>query len=377
MDPLSVAASVVGLLLAGGKMAGLLSKMTSLTDAPALARAVLTEMSDISAALRHTQDFLRGAIAVPAERRQYILLEHLVATLTGCVTTYSELEPIVDSLRIGASDMGAFDRVKWSVKENEIRDIVQRLQNHKSSLNLMLTILQCSSSHEIQQSVTRLCGLVEQAVRSNGDLSMRLSRLEGNHTLSSGASNVVPIYDDDGNDSATIRPVTTTNGNQPDIVDESAITTFAFDSTLKKSRVYSRVNFIRSDSHSESSLVSSDCKTAAISIFSSRSLSEVSNLSVYSLPICLGDINNRNWYIEIEIRVKLYKMVHIKITPNTTCLDLKQKVYDKGGWPPDQQFLVFSSKKIPDNAILMDIGIRDGSLVHEILRCAWRGIDGG
>ena len=49
---------------------------------------------------------------VPAGRRQHVLLEHLVASLTGCVTTYSELEAIVDSLKIGPSDMGLFDRVR-------------------------------------------------------------------------------------------------------------------------------------------------------------------------------------------------------------------------------------------------------------------------
>ena len=70
-----------------------------------------------------------------------ILLEHVAATLIGCVTTYSELEVIIDSVRID-SKMGIFDRIKWTNKEKKICDIIQRIQNHKSSLTLMLMILQ-------------------------------------------------------------------------------------------------------------------------------------------------------------------------------------------------------------------------------------------
>ena len=140
MDPLSVAASVAGLILAAGKMTSLLTKMTALSDAPNSAQAVLTEMVDMSAALGQIRTVLDGASNIPVEGRRFILLEHVVATLTGCVTTYSELEGIIDSVQIDG--MNTFDRVRWSEKETSVQDIVRRMQNQKSSLILMLSILQ-------------------------------------------------------------------------------------------------------------------------------------------------------------------------------------------------------------------------------------------
>lgn len=65
----------------------------------------------------------------------------MAVTLTGCVITSSELEVIVNGVRVDP-EMGFFDRVKWSIKEHQIKDIVQRIQNHKSSLTLILNILQ-------------------------------------------------------------------------------------------------------------------------------------------------------------------------------------------------------------------------------------------
>jgi hypothetical protein len=140
-DPLSVAASVVGLLTAAGKMAQLLKGLTDLVDAPGSATAVMTEMNTMTGALQHLSDYLNGALSVPAGREQLVLLEHEAATLVGCVATYSELEAIIDSVH-GGAEMGVVDCIKWTLKETEIRDIIQRIQNHKSSLTLMLSILQ-------------------------------------------------------------------------------------------------------------------------------------------------------------------------------------------------------------------------------------------
>ena len=83
MDPLSVAASVIALLGAGGKIVSLLSKVTIIADAPALATDTLMGVTDISTALRRIGDFVNGAIKVPAERQKYIQLDYLLTTLTG------------------------------------------------------------------------------------------------------------------------------------------------------------------------------------------------------------------------------------------------------------------------------------------------------
>lgn len=305
MDPLSVTASVIALLGAGGKIISLLSQVAAIADAPALAIVTLAEMTDISTALRHIQDFVDGAVQVPVERQQHILLEHLVATLTGCLITYSELDAITDSLDIGSSSMSVFDRVKWTLKEASINTLVQRLQNHKSSLNLMLSILQSTSIIEIQQTVTKLHGLVEQLLSGDNDLHRRLSGLEGAATLPSSASNIETILhdstdDNDDDDNATIRPVIAANRNTVENVEKSTIISFTFDSALANSRVYSRFKYLHSNTHSETSLASSTRRTMAISIFSAISLAEISNISVYSLPISIQEVRNLNWHTGVQ-----------------------------------------------------------------------------
>ena len=142
MDPLSVAASVVGLLGAAGKITSVLHGfVTKIKDAPSLARTVVIEVADITAALGQLQAYVLGTASANPARSNLILLEQVLVTLSGCVATYSELEAAVDSLNISI-DMGIFDRAVWTLKEPGLVAIVQRLQNHKSSLTLMLTILQ-------------------------------------------------------------------------------------------------------------------------------------------------------------------------------------------------------------------------------------------
>lgn len=61
MDPLSVAASVVGLLGVTGKITKVLAHITgSLADAPALCKSTLVELGDLSGALRQLNTFSHG-----------------------------------------------------------------------------------------------------------------------------------------------------------------------------------------------------------------------------------------------------------------------------------------------------------------------------
>lgn len=64
MDPISAAASMIGLVEAANKVSSLLFKfIRSVKEAPKLASTVLQEVSDISACLRKLQTFLKGAEA--------------------------------------------------------------------------------------------------------------------------------------------------------------------------------------------------------------------------------------------------------------------------------------------------------------------------
>ena len=130
MEPLSVAASVAGLPAAGNKVASLLA--TKCKDSPALAESINEEVAGISDMLKSLQDFISGRKRAAAERENQILLDQLLATLTGCVMTFSDLQRFLTGSNI-SKDMGTSDRINI---------LVQRLHSYRSSLTLMSTIMQ-------------------------------------------------------------------------------------------------------------------------------------------------------------------------------------------------------------------------------------------
>ena len=77
-------------------------------------------------------------------RGERIYLDDLVATLTGCVCVFSELDGALESL--GAQDdivgrnLNVWDKTKWAVKEESIEKSLRNLQMNKSSLQWMLSI---------------------------------------------------------------------------------------------------------------------------------------------------------------------------------------------------------------------------------------------
>lgn len=140
MDPLSIAAGVVGVMTAAAKISSLLTNfMRQSKAAPRQAAIVLTEVTETSGILSHLQSFLLGTETAGQSRTCFLQVDHVVAIITGCVSTFSELEKMLDDLRTESMDI--LDRIKWARKESAIMAIVARLQTHKASLSLMLNIL--------------------------------------------------------------------------------------------------------------------------------------------------------------------------------------------------------------------------------------------
>ncbi|KAI9713740.1 MAG: hypothetical protein M1812_006578 [Candelaria pacifica] len=291
MDPLSIAAGVVGLITAATQVSKLLTTITKLTKAaPKLAQITLTEVNDIKAILTHLQAFLLGTATASRDRASLILVEQVIVTLTGCVTTFSELDEILNDLTTDGA-MSSLDRVKWAMKESSIAAIVQRLQTHKASITLMLTILDCRSNDEAQQSMNRLCNLFEQFLQTNEDMSKRLRTLEaGPKAQENTIKSSVHDDEDDSEEASTITPVASSQENSQD-VPRSAYG-FAFDEDLQNSKVYKRTLY----SNSGESLVSSAARTTASSVLSGLSLADVSVVSVYALPVYANEISNRQFY---------------------------------------------------------------------------------
>lgn len=141
MDPLSISISIIGLCCAAVQVNGLLKNfIDSSKDAPATARHTLSEVSAIYVCLNRLEAFLSGRQESAKSRRSLVMLEQVIIIFTDCVSIFSELEQLLDSIKTDGP-MHIIDRVKWAMKEKTILKLVNRLQTSKASLGLILTIL--------------------------------------------------------------------------------------------------------------------------------------------------------------------------------------------------------------------------------------------
>lgn len=146
MDPISITASFVGILGAAAKLCALLTKIvTDVNGAPKAAERVLMEVFDITTCLAQLQEYLLIPRAGSRSRKALIMVREVQATLANTVIVFSQLEQIVDSMKLDRP-MGTTVRLEWALKENGINKLLYRLQSSKTSLNLILTTLSWSAS---------------------------------------------------------------------------------------------------------------------------------------------------------------------------------------------------------------------------------------
>ena len=146
-DPLSIAAGCIGISTAAAQISSMLIKVTKdVKNAPEQARLMLAEVSDVSGILSQLQSFLLRSSAVTSLGVESLQVEQVVTIVSGCVVTFSELQHTLDNLN--SEDMTIIDRLKWSRKETLMVSLIKRLQTHKASLSLMLTILNWYTLHD-------------------------------------------------------------------------------------------------------------------------------------------------------------------------------------------------------------------------------------
>lgn len=140
MDPLSITASVVGLLAAAGKMTTIIrSAISAWREPPIVLLEADMEVGDFGRVLSTLRRYLVQVDEITPERRPLIALDDLIATFTDAVLTFSGLERVITEYQNTSVSIQPF---VWAKCRESTAWHVRALQRQKSSLSLMLSIIQ-------------------------------------------------------------------------------------------------------------------------------------------------------------------------------------------------------------------------------------------
>ena len=136
-DPLSVSASVVGLIAGGAKLVSLIALIS---DPPQVLAEIKSELISLKVVINSLKTFVERTRSISAARVGLVPLQDVILIFTQIVLVHSELEDFIQS-RSSNSELTQRLREAFGRDTRAADRLLNQLQRHKTSLSLVLSVI--------------------------------------------------------------------------------------------------------------------------------------------------------------------------------------------------------------------------------------------